>query len=140
MACPHFDPVSRLDWAAWPGRLRPPLGAPYDGVCRAAEEPVHPEPETLRDCCNMGAAAGRCPRFRTGAGDSVRFSIAPSDDGGEARVRWLLEDEGLPLTHGELPASALDGETSAGAAPPLVVAQSRAYLAAYRAALPRVLF
>jgi len=48
-----------MDWSVWTARLRPPLGAPYDGVCRAGAEPSHPSGQTLKDCCNMGYAAGR---------------------------------------------------------------------------------
>ncbi len=126
MACPFFDPVSPLDWAYWQARLRPPLGEPYDGVCRAGDEPVHPTPDALRDCCNMGYAAGRCPRFRPGAGDAVRFAIAPGAGDGEPAIRWLVEADHRPQTSGELTADALNG-ASPPVAPPLVVAQARAY-------------
>lgn len=132
MACPYFEPVSPLAWTAWPGRLRPPLGAPYDGVCRAGAEPTHPERETLTDRCNMGYA-GRCPRFRPGRGEAVRFAVAGMAEGGVV-VRWLLEADGLPVAAGELSEAELDGECGREAAPELVRIQSQAYLAAFRAA------
>ena len=121
-----------MDWSSWPARLRPPLGAPHDGVCRAGPEPVHPEAETLRDCCNMGYAAGRCPRFRGGEGEAVRFSVARPN--GATCVRWLLEAEGLPLLAGSVTAEALESGDPLPHAPCRVGVQLRAYWAAYRAA------
>ena len=76
----------------------------------------------------MGYAAGRCPRFRAGEGEAVRFAIASGAGGGEATVRWLIEADHLPVASGELPASVLEGETHDHCAPPLVRIQARAYL------------
>ncbi len=38
MACPFFEPDEPLEWSAWPGKYRPPLGRPYDGRCRSPED------------------------------------------------------------------------------------------------------
>lgn len=122
-----------MDWSSWTARLRPPLGAPHDGVCRAGSEPVHPEPETLRDCCNMGYASGRCARFREGEGEGVRFAVA--DAGGSGCVRWLVEAEGLPVRTGVVTVELLESGAPIPCVPALVRAQLRAYWAVYRASL-----
>jgi hypothetical protein len=132
MACPHFEPRFLLDWTSWRARLRPPLGALYSGVCRSRAEPFQPDGETLADNCNMGYASGRCPRFRSGAGDAVRFSIAPGA-GSSATVRWLVESAGLPVLSGEVTCADADRDPIPGA-PALVVLQLRAYAASYHAA------
>ncbi|MGH9659209.1 MAG: hypothetical protein ACRD96_11740, partial [Bryobacteraceae bacterium] len=62
MACPYFYPVEKLAGAP---RGIAPLGDLYNGECRAAE-PVAAPGDLLRDFCNMGYAAGRCPRFPPG--------------------------------------------------------------------------
>jgi hypothetical protein len=114
--------------------MRPPLGAPYDGVCRAGAERVHPEPQTLTESCNMGYAAARCSRFRAGEGEAVRFAIGPGGEDEGVAVRWSIEAGGLPVRSGELTAAALEGESEGCAAPALVLVQSRAYLSSYRTA------
>lgn len=121
-----------MEWSTWTARLRPPLGEPYDGVCRAADDPVHPSPEVLRDCCNMGYPSGRCPRFRAEGGDAVRFAIA--DAGGTRVIRWVIEAAGLPVLAGEVSAAALESGEDLKLARSGVSAQLRAYWASFRKA------
>ncbi|MEZ5362326.1 MAG: hypothetical protein R2748_08295 [Bryobacterales bacterium] len=80
----------------------------------------------------MGYAGGRCARFRPGAGDAVRFTIA----GGA--LRWLIEADGLPVAAGELALDAVDAGAEPEGAPAAVAVQMRAYVAAYRASLEDV--
>ena len=132
MPCPYFEPTSPLPWASWRGLLRPPLGAPYDGCCRAGDR-FRPSAETLVENCNMGYAAGHCPRFRPGAGDAVRFSVGPAT--GPVRVvRWLIESGGLPTLFGEADLVEVEAGIAPSEAPDIVVMQLRAYVASFRAA------
>jgi hypothetical protein len=109
------------------------LGVLYEGVCHAGTEPFRPGAEALTDNCNMGYASGRCPHFRPGSGDAVRFAVAQRP-GQVDVVRWLVESDSLPVRSGETPCSVLDGGVPAGDIPANVVAQLRAYFASYRAA------
>ena len=76
----------------------------------------------------MGYAAGRCPRFRSGAGDAVRFSIGPA-----ATVRWLVVSGGLPERSGEICIADMEGDSAPPGVPGNVLRQMRAYVAAFRA-------
>ena len=96
MACPCFDPTGPVDWSAWSGRFRPPLGRPHSGICRAhIERPAVPEEAVLLNCCNLGYARGRCERLPSEAADAVRFSL-----GSIGEVRWTLETDHRPVAAG----------------------------------------
>ena len=85
-----------MDWPAWRGRFRPPLGRPHSGTCRAEPpNPILPDAELLMDCCNVGYARGRCERVPAAADDAVRFSHGPSGE-----VRWSFERNHLPAHYG----------------------------------------
>lgn len=99
MACPLFEPTQRLPWARWEGRYRPPLGAPYRGLCHADDAPAPPPEAALIDCCNMGYARGRCPRFVEAEADAARFEIR-EQSADSATVRWLAERDCLPVDAG----------------------------------------
>lgn len=80
----------------------------------------------------MGYAAGRCPRFRPGEGEAVRFSVAEAE--GVYSVRWLVEAASLPVRSGETSAAALESGEPSSLSPSPVAAQLRAYWAAFRKA------
>ncbi len=99
MACPLFEPTEKLPWTRWEGRYRPPLGAPHRGLCHADDAPAAPPEAELIDCCNMGYARGRCPRFAATVADAARFEISElSAD--SVTVRWLAERDCLPVDAG----------------------------------------
>ena len=96
MACPCFEPSDPLPWSAWPGKYRPPLGRPYNGVCRAnPNEPYKPGGELLVQGCNLGYARTRCERVPDSAADAARFALSPA-----GRVRWVSERNHLPVDCG----------------------------------------
>jgi|GEM_PF-5032781 len=100
MACPLFEPTEKLPWTRWEGRYRPPLGALYHGRCHANDAPAPPPEGVLTDCCNMGYARGRCPRFVEAEADAARFEIRELE-ADAATVRWLTERDCLPVDLGE---------------------------------------
>lgn len=96
LACPCFEPTARLPWSEWPGKFRPPLGAPYEGICHAnGTELCRPVGQLLLTGCNMGYARGRCDRVPADAPDAARFVYA-----GANVVRWVLETDHRPVAHG----------------------------------------
>ena len=96
LACPCFEPTARLPWSDWPGKFRPPLGAPCEGICRAdAAQPYRPGGQLLLTGCNLGYARDRCDRVPTESPDAVRFVYAGPD-----MVRWVLETDHRPVAHG----------------------------------------
>ena len=96
LACPCFEPTARLPWSDWPGKFRPPLGAPCEGICRAdATQPFRPAGQLLLVGCNMGYARDRCDRVPAESPDAVRFVHAGPDT-----VRWVLEADHRPVAHG----------------------------------------
>lgn len=105
MACVCFEPDRPLDWNAWPGRFRPPLGRPYGGLCRSdPREAYQPDSELLIAACNLGYARGKCRRVPGEAADAARFSLV-----GPGVVRWALERDHLPVAHGTVSRGACAG-------------------------------
>ena len=108
MACPFFEPSTRIqaDWG--PGRY--PLGSPHTGVCQShSSGPVNPRSSILRKCCNFGYARGQCPDFPgEAAPDAVRFGIAADGDG-IIRLHFVTERDHHPFDY-----SLLEYERSSG--------------------------
>ena len=95
MPCPYFLPLERFE-AAIVARF--PLGDPYRGECRAADRPHLPDDATLLANCNMGYAAGRCPRcVEDGGPDAVRFAIGRGES-----IRYAREKNHFPYDAGQL--------------------------------------
>ena len=96
LACPCFEPTARLPWSEWPGSFRPPLGAPWSGICHAdPAQPYRPAGQLLVAGCNMGYARDRCDRVPADAPDAVRLVYAGPDV-----VKWVLESDHRPAAHG----------------------------------------
>lgn len=96
LACPCFEPTARLPWSVWPGKFRPPLGAPCEGICRAdSAQPYRPAGQLLLTGCNLGYARDSCDRVPAQSPDAVRFVYA-----GPGMVRWVLETDHRPVAHG----------------------------------------
>lgn len=108
MACPLFEPTRKMPWTRWEGRFRPPLGAPYQGLCHAGAEPSTPPEASLTDCCNMGYARGRCALFVAPEADAVRLEIR-GYSADSATVRWLSERNCLPVETGTVLLDRIDG-------------------------------
>jgi hypothetical protein len=100
MACPFFEPRTKLGEGPWDPAPRLPLREAWAGVCVATSEA--PAEQEQREICNTGYARGRCPWFPTNAeADAVRFS-AVRDTDGTLRVVFILEKDHAPLRHGLL--------------------------------------
>ena len=84
----------------------------------------------------MGYAAGRCPRFREGSGDAVRFSLS-AEPSPAAKLRWLVEAAGLPKLAGEVDLADVEAGVALDGVPATVAAQMRAYAASFRASRAR---
>jgi len=135
MPCPYFHPLERL---AWPNAPRLPLGDPYAGHCAAdPASPAEPDPVTLRDCCNLGYARGKCLRFPDAAGpDAIRFAVT-SDTGAAIVIYWVREKAHEPFDHGPLEYSVTAQAFVPAAIDAAVEQQAHAYLASYLRRKPR---
>jgi hypothetical protein len=129
MPCPYFHPLEQL---AWPNAPKLPLGDAYTGLCQAdPASPADPDPATLRDCCNLGYARGKCARFPDAAGpDAVRFAVT-ADAGGSVAIYWVREKGHEPFDHGSLEYSMAAQAFAAASGDAAVEHQARAYLASY---------
>lgn len=126
MACPWFYPVERLGGA----RSIMPLGDAWAGECRAPGHPAVPDRHVLLDCCNLGYAVSRCPRFPAQDGpDAVRFSIA-GHRGNIVSLCCVLEKGYLPFAR-----AGIEFDTGGGCSTPYpdpnVQRQACAYLESY---------
>ena len=132
MACPYFCPTDPLPASTWPGKLRPPLGEPYAGVCRAREgEDFRPGEDFLVDICNLGYPALACTRFPGEAGpDAVRFSVM-ADDGRVVRIAYVLEKGHAFYENGFLEYDRAANRWSSRKVQPLLQRQADAYLNSY---------
>jgi hypothetical protein len=128
MPCPYFHPSVQL---AWPNAPRLPLGDAYNGRCEADPAlPADPDPVTLRDCCNLGYARGKCARFPDAAGpDAIRFAVT-ADTGGAIRIYWVRERDHEPFDYGPLEYS-IERQAFTTHAAAAVVQQAQAYVASY---------
>lgn len=114
MSCPFFLPLERFDAGI---AARFPLGEPYRGECHVSAEAHTPDDATLLASCNMGYAAGRCPRFTASEGpDAVRFAMGHGET-----IRYAREKNHYPFDAGELSAP-FDG---------MLGAQAQAFLKSY---------
>jgi len=132
MACPYFRPTSPLSLSAWPGKLRPPLGAPYAGECCARDGEAHRPPrEVLLEACNLGYAGGSCPRFPAdAAAEAVRFSLR-SDDGEVIELAYARERDHRPERCGGLRYDLRRKRWSGLGRDELLARQAEAYLHSY---------
>jgi hypothetical protein len=99
-------PESRID-SGWPFPQRLPLAAAWSGTCAAAAQASRPTGEELKSC-NIGYARGcaRLPAERKA--DAVRFALGGERDG-LIQIRYSLERDYLPATHGEMSYAAESG-------------------------------
>jgi len=130
MACPYFSPQARSEQKAKHPRL--PLGDPHTGLCRV--DPMRdwrPDEATLRQCCNLGYARLRCPRFPQEPGpDAIRFSITGDQDG-VLKVFYVTEQDHSALEHGTLEYSATAGGFLDAHSNQLLQKQAQAYVESY---------
>jgi hypothetical protein len=106
------------------------LGEVYSGECTAGAEAFQPGEERL-ECCNLGYAAGKCPRFpKTKGPDAVRFAISADRDG-FIRIAYSVEQDHLPFQQGVIEYSC-DGERWRGLdAGSLLQFQAEAYVRSF---------
>ena len=124
MACPLFLPASPLTGFA-PEAM--PLGDLYGGECAGAADALIPGVipiDTLRCCCNVGYARGRCERAKQSDADAVRFLIKANRDGA-VEVAWAIERNHHPMAVGTMNFT----EATMPAGP--LERQAAAYVAAY---------
>ncbi len=120
MACPYFQPTTRLDAGGWDPPPRLPLGDAWSGFCLAlAGRSFAPPEDVQRELCNCGYARGRCAYFpEESRADAVRFAPQPSEQG-DAAILYIFENEHAPVDFGVF------REQDHGVA---IVAQARAFL------------
>jgi hypothetical protein len=101
VACPYFYPTEKNCTIGWAFPARLPLGAGFNGTCRAGAEEIAPAESELRDYCNIGYACGcsRMPRAR--ASDGVRFAVARDDDS-RIILHYVSERQHEPVEYGRL--------------------------------------
>ncbi|MGI9073230.1 MAG: hypothetical protein ACR2JB_18395 [Bryobacteraceae bacterium] len=71
MPCPYFEPHN-IAAQQQNGNARLPLIDEYDGLCRAASEPIEAPVELRFRYCNHGYSKGSCERFPS---SEVRSSL-----------------------------------------------------------------
>ena len=132
MACPYFYPVERFEDRDWPGAPRLPLGDPYHGMCCVQPtRETRPDPEILRQYCNLGYARGKCSRFPNEAGpDALRFMVAGEQDGA-VRLFYVVEKDHAPVEHGPMEYSLEQGRFVEGPSNDLLRRQAQAYIESY---------
>jgi hypothetical protein len=99
MACPFFEPRTKMDDGPLDPPPRLPLAQAWAGVCVAPGfASQEPEETEQREICNIGYARGRCGRFPPDAeADAVRFSA-----GRDGSLLYILEKDHAPLRHGQV--------------------------------------
>lgn len=136
VACPYFYPSDRNRTLSWPFPARLPLGAGFNGTCRAGSEETTPTEAELRDFCNIGYARG-CSRMpKACASDGVRFAVA-RDEESRIILHYVSEREHEPVEYGRLE---YDCATKTWAAPLRDIClqrQADCYLSVYLERRPR---
>jgi hypothetical protein len=132
LACPYFMPARKSEDARWQHPSRLPLGAGWDGCCTA---PGHqgsvPDPEQLKEGCNLGYARS-CPRLpQQRCWDAIRFVVA-QESAARVVITYVCEKGHRPAAHGWL---AYDFQRGFAAAhpDPCVQRMAECYLESYRA-------
>ena len=97
MACPFFEPRTKLGEGPLDPAPRLPLGQAWGGICVAPGFASHePEESEQRNICNTGYARGRCERFPSNSeADAVRFSA-----GRDGAIVYILEKDHSPVRFG----------------------------------------
>jgi len=101
VACPYFFPTEKSSTIEWAFPARLPLGAGFNGTCRASAEEITPTGTEIRDFCNLGYACG-CARMPVDRPyDCVRFAIA-RDEVSRITLHYITERGYEPVEHGLL--------------------------------------
>jgi hypothetical protein len=102
VACPFFMPTSKWEDGGWLHPARLPLGGGWTGHCSVpGHEGAKPEPDEVREFCNLGYASN-CPRLpKERTADAVRFGVA-HDRGSSLQLRYVFECGHRPAGHGML--------------------------------------
>jgi len=114
-------------------RMLRPLRNFWSGMCHA--EPARPfdqiDERVLSECCNMGYARGKCPRFPEAPGpDAVRFTVV-GDSERIILLSFAMEENHLPYAQGVLEYSRQQQSFAVSHSNRLIELQARAYLASY---------
>jgi hypothetical protein len=130
MACPYFYPQERFAEKGKHPRL--PLGDPYTGLCMS--DPMRsrrPEEAVLRECCNLGYARDKCPRFPKEPGpDAIRFSVT-GDQNGLLKIFYVSERNHEAVEHGTFEYSVEEGKLLTAEVNELLHRQVQAYVESY---------
>lgn len=135
MACPYFFPVEKIaiGWA-FPARL--PLGAGFNGTCRAGDVETTPTEIELRNFCNLGYACG-CSRMpKTRPCDGVRFAVA-RDEESRVILHYVSEREHQPVEYGRLEYDCVAKEWPFPLRDACLQRQAECYVAVYLERRPR---
>jgi len=136
VACPYFFPTEKSCTIAWAFPARLPLGAGFNGACRAGDEEVTPTEGELRDFCNIGYARG-CPRMpMSRCSDGVRFAVA-RDEESRIILHYASEREHEPVEYGRLEYDCMTKTWPAPMRDVCLQRQAECYLAVYLERRPR---
>jgi len=101
LACPFFVPTEIAHDGSWPHPSRLPLGAGWNGDCRASGNLLPVSDSETREFCNLGYATD-CPRLpRSRDWDAVRFSVAHTSPG-QVTICFVCELNHAPIEQGKL--------------------------------------
>jgi hypothetical protein len=131
LACPFFVPREIVNDGSWPHPSRLPLGAGWNGTCRASGQEQAASDIQVREFCNLGYATG-CPHLpQQRDWDAIRFSIS--------RVRreqiticFTCESEHAPIESGKLIFDLANESWLQTDSDPRVLRLATCYLQAYR--------
>jgi hypothetical protein len=136
VACPYFYPTEKSSTIAWAFPARLPLGAGFNGTCRAADGEITPTEGELRDFCNIGYAC-ECLRMpRTRRADGVRFAVA-RDEESRIILHYVSEREHEPVEYGRLEYDCMSKSWLAPLRDVCLQRQADVYLAIYLERRPR---
>jgi hypothetical protein len=136
MPCPYFEP-QRVAAQPEHANARLPLIDEYEGVCRAASEPMDVPRELRFHCCNHGNSRGLCGHFPAGeVRSSLRYEMVRQTSAA-LDVLWLEESEYAPLAWQRVKylvdRDCLEAETGDACKQAQILAFCRSYLARFPA-------
>lgn len=136
VACPYFYPSEKNRTIAWAFPARLPLGAGFNGTCRASCQEISPTETELRDYCNIGYARGCSHMPETRLLDGARFAIA-RDEESRIILHYVNERDHEPVEYGRLEYDCIARSWPVPLHDDCLQRQAECYLAAYLERRPR---
>ncbi len=132
LACPYFVPREVVADGSWLHPSRLPLGAGWNGNCRASGQEIAAPETHVREFCNLGYAKA-CPHLPPQRDwDAVRFSVANTSPD-QIVLCFVCELDHAPIDHGKLTFDLKRGSWLDEKVDPRVLTLATCFLQTYRA-------